>query len=228
MKKPIITLLLLLMFSISFSALADDKNKIPEYTVEGLKLVPNTKSMALVWAEPGAELSQYDRVYLVEPYVAFKKNWRRDQNRGRMKITTNDMERIKNDVRELFMEVFTAELTEGGYTLAQERAEDVLIVKPAIIDLDVIAPDVMTSGRSNTYTTHAGAMTLYLELYDSETDDLLAKTLDRRSDPESAFMQWQTGTANRIAAKNIMKPWAKTLREALDKAREPVSEEAGD
>lgn len=228
MKKPIITLLLLLMFSMSFSALADDKNKIPEYTVEGLKLVPNSKSMALVWAEPGAELTQYARVYLVEPYVAFKKNWQRDQNRGRLKVTTTDMERIKTNVKELFMEVFTEELLEGGYTLAQERAEDVLIVKPAIVDLDVNAPDTMTAGRSTTYSTSAGSMTLYLELYDSETDDLLAKALDRKADRDSAFMQWQTGTTNRAAAKRLMKPWATALREALDRAREPSSQESGE
>ena len=228
MKKLLITLFLLLLFSASLSAVADDKNKIPEYTVEGLKLVPNTKNMALVWAEPGAELTQYKRVYLVEPYVAFKKNWKRDQNRGRLKISSSDMERIKTNVKDLFMEVFTEELMEGGYTLAQERAEDVLIVKPAIVDLDVNAPDIRSSSMNSTYTTSAGSMTLYLELYDSETDDLLAKALDRKADRESAFMQWQTGTANRAAAKRLMKPWAKALREALDKAREPVSQEAGD
>ena len=228
MKRPLITLLSLLLLSVPFSATADDKNKIPEYTVEGLKLVPNTKNMALVWAEVGAELTQYDRVDLVEPYVAFKKNWKRDQNRGRLKISSSDMERIKTNVKDLFMEVFTEELMEGGYTLAQERAEDVLIVKPAIVDLDVNAPDIMSASRSNTYTTSAGSMTLYLELYDSETDDLLAKALDRKADRESAFMQWQTGSANRAAAKRLMKPWAKALREALDNAREPVSQEAGD
>ncbi len=66
----------------SIATIAKSKKEIPEYTVEGLKLVPNTKNIALVWAEPGANLSQYDRVYLTEPYVAFKKNWKRDQNRG--------------------------------------------------------------------------------------------------------------------------------------------------
>lgn len=119
---------------------AKSKTEIPEYTVEGFKLVPDTKNIALVWAEPGADLSQYNRVYLVEPYVAFKKNWQRDQNRGSIRGSSRDIERIKKGVQELFMEVFTEELEKGGYTLANERAEDVLLVKPAIIDLDVNAP----------------------------------------------------------------------------------------
>jgi len=129
------------------------------------------------------------------------------------------MERIKKNVSELFLEVFTEELKSGGYTLANERAPDVLIVKPAIIDLYVNAPDVRTAGRTETFTTSAGSMTLYLELYDSETDDLLAKALDPKVDRDSGLMQWQTKVANYTAAKRMMKPWAKALRNGLDEAR---------
>ena len=222
MKKSFL-LLTLLTLSMAFTPVfaKKDDDKIPEYTVEGLKRVPDTKGTALVYAEPGANLAQYDRVYLVEPYVAFKKNWQRDQNRGvSMRVTTKDMDRIKANVADLFMEVFTEELAEGGYTLATERAADVLIVKPAIIDLNVHAPDTMSAGRSSTYTQSAGSMTLYLELYDSETDDLLAKALDSAADRQSAYMQWQTGPANRQAGKRMMKPWAEALRKGLDRARE--------
>jgi len=220
MKKLLLILSLIFLGTTPMAGIAKDKNEIPEYTVEGLKLVPNTKNIALVWAEPGANLSQYDRVYLVEPFVAFKKNWKRDQNRGSIKVNSSDMERIKKNVADLFMEVFTEELTKGGYTLANERAEDVLIVKPAIIDLYVNAPDVRTAGRTNTFTTSAGSMTLYLELYDSETDDLLAKALDPRADRDAGYMQWQTKVANYTAAKRMMQPWAEALRKGLDEARD--------
>lgn len=225
MKSLLIFLTIVVTGLASFATLAKDKKEIPEYTVEGLKLVPDTKNIALVWAEPGANLSQYERVYLVEPYVAFKKNWQRDQNRSLgMKVRTNDMDRIKIRVKELFMEVFTEELEKGGYTLATERAEDVLIVKPAIIDLNVNAPDIQSAGRTNTYTTSAGSMTLYMELYDAETDDLLAKAMDPTADRDSGFMQWQTGPANRAAGKRMMKPWAEALRKGLDRAKQETGE----
>jgi len=219
-KKTLLIISIILLGMVSLSTAAKSKNEIPEYTVEGLKLVPDTENIALVWAEPGANLSQYDRVYLVEPYVAFKKNWKRDQNRGSLRVSSSDMERIKKNVSELFMEVFTAELEKGGYTLANVRAEDVLIVKPAIIDLDVNAPDVRTAGRASTFTTSAGSMTLYLELYDSETDDLLAKALDVKAERDSGYMEWQTRVANYAAAKRMMQPWAEALRKGLDKARD--------
>lgn len=220
MKKLMTVMAVSIVALSSVVALAKDKSGIPEYTVEGLKLVPGTEEIALLWAEPDANLSQYNRVYLVEPYVAFTKNWQRDQNRASgLRIKSSDMERIKSDVKNLFMEVFTKELQDGGYTLVTERAEDVLIVKPAIVNLDVNAPDIMTASRSSSYASSAGSMTLYVELYDSETDDLLAKALDAREDPDNGFMTWQTGPANRAAAKRMMKPWAEALRNALDRAR---------
>ena len=224
MKKLLIILSFILLGTMSVTTIAKNKKELPEYTVEGLKRVPNPKNLAIVYAEEGADLSQYDRVYLVEPYVAFKKNWQRDQNRGTIRVKTSDMDRIKVNVKELFMEVFTEELEKGGYELASERAEDVLIVKPAIIDLNVNAPDIRTAGRTNTYTDYAGSMTLYIELYDSETDDLLAKALDPTADRQTGFMQWQTGPANRAAGKRMMRPWAEALRKGLDRAREETGQ----
>jgi len=225
LNKSLVLLPVLLLCTFSATVSAQGKSDIPQTTIEGLKLVENTKQMAYVWAQPGADLSQYERVYIAEPLVAFKKNWQRDQNRGHIKVRTSDMERIKNNVAGLFIEVFTEELAKGGYTLANERAEDVLLVRPAIIDLDVTAPDVRTTARSQSFTTSAGSMTLYVELVDSETGDMLAKALDRRADRDTGSMQWQTGPANRAAAIRIMRPWAEALRDALDEAREVTQAE---
>jgi hypothetical protein len=218
--KFLLFLSILILGALPAAVWADSDSDVPQTTIEGLKLVENPKQMAYVWAQPGADLSQYERVYIAEPLVAFKKNWQRDQNRGHIKVRSSDMERIKNNVAGLFIEVFTEELGKGGYTLANERAEDVLLVRPAIIDLDVTAPDVRSTARSQSYATSAGSMTLYVELIDSETGDMLAKALDRRADRDTGTLQWQTGPANRAAALRIIRPWAEALREALDEARE--------
>ena len=78
---------------------------------------------------------------------------------------------------------------------------------------------------NSTYTTSAGSMTLYLELYDSETDDLLAKVLDPKMDRNSGYMQWQTRVSNRAAGVRMMRPWAIALRNGLDEARKSKAEE---
>ena len=61
-------------------------------------------------------------------------------------------------------------------------------------------------------------LSLYLELYDSETDDLLAKAVDPTHDRDNGYMQWQTKVSNRAAAKRMMQPWAEALRKGLDEA----------
>lgn len=204
------------------------KEEPPEVTVEGLHRVPDT-DLALVYADPEADLSSYHRVQLVEASVAFKKNWLRDQRSrspGSLNVTSKDVERIKSDLAAEFRKVFTETLQEGGYEVTDETADDVLLVRPAIVNLDVNAPDVGYAGRSTIYTQSAGEMTLYVELYDSVTGDLLAKAMDRRSDPHAGFYTWTNRATNKAAADKILKGWATILVNALDeaKAAKPATE----
>jgi len=226
MKRTLILLITVSLGILSFSALSNDEWEFPEYTVEGLRRIPNPESLTVVYAEPGANLAQYQRVYITEPYVAFKKNWQRTQNNNLgTKISTSDMGRIKKSVGELFMEVFTKELADGGYELTSDRAEDVLIVKPAVLDLDINVPDSMGAGRSRAYSRDTGSMTLYIELYDSKTDDLLAKAMDKRVGRDSVYMYSQSRPAIRSEARSMMEPWAEALRKGLDRAHEETGEE---
>ena len=206
---------------------------VPEVTVEGLQLIKDS-NLALVYAEPGINLGQYSKVYLDDAYIAFKKNWQRDQNRHHpQKVKAEDMARMKAELSSLFREVFSRTLGEGGYELVTERAVDVLLLKPAIINLDVVAPDTMEkvrpgtgreaglghANRGNSYSETTGEMTLYLELYDSLTDDLIAKALDRKIDRQTGYFQWQNRVTNRAAANRILQVWATVLKEGLDEAR---------
>ncbi len=212
---------LLLGLGLNTSILAADE--LPEITEDGLHKMKDT-NLGLVYADPEADLSVYNRIKLLDASVAFKKNWQRDQNRSYAhKVRPNDMERIKGDVARLFREVFTEELTEGGYELTEETGEDVLLVRPAIINLDVTAPDVSSATRGYQFSESAGEMTLYVELFDSETGAIIAKAMDRKRDRERGYMQWQTRVTNTAAAKRILKSWAKTLRDGLDEARAVAS-----
>jgi len=195
------------------------KKNLPAINDEGMELVKNS-DLATVYADPGADLSIYNRIWLQDATVAFKKNWQRDQNRGHsLKVQNKDMERIKIDVATLFREIFTEELLDGGYELVEENGDDVLVVKPAIVDLDVIAPDVQRVGRETSYSESAGEMTLNLELFDSTTGDKIAKATDRKRDYRRGWVQWRTSVSNRADARRLMKPWAEALRSALDEAK---------
>jgi hypothetical protein len=208
-----------LVLSIAAISPAWAKKNLPAVNDEGMELVKDS-DLATVYADPGADLSIYNRVWLQDATVAFKKNWQRDYNRNtRDRVRTKDMEKIQDDVATLFRETFTKELLDGGYELAEEAGDDVLIVKPAIVDLDVIAPDIQRSSRTLNFSESAGEMTLRLELFDSITGDKIAKATDRKRDYEKGFVEWRTSVDNRAVARRMMVSWAKALRSALDEAR---------
>jgi Tfp pilus assembly ATPase PilU len=136
-----------------------------------------------------------------------------------MRVKDRDMEKIQSEVAELFKDIMTKELIEGGYEMADEPGEDVLLVKPAIVDLDVFAPDIQTASRVNSYSESAGEMTLNLELFDSVTNDKIAKATDRQRDWRQGYMQWRTKVSNRADARRMITVWAKALTSALNEAR---------
>ncbi len=70
----------ILFLSFVTVAAAAKKEEPPQVTEDGLHLVPDSK-LALVYADPEADLGFYSKVYLVEATVTFKKNWARDQRR---------------------------------------------------------------------------------------------------------------------------------------------------
>lgn len=212
---------LALLLSFSTALLAKKDVELPEVTEDGLVRVPDSR-MAVVYVDPEASLEPYAKVMLLEAYVAFKKNWRRDQNSSsvsRIGVTSNDMERIKTQMAKEFNEVFSETLEKGGYPVVEQAGEDVLLIRPAIVDLNPTAPDTMKSGMSRTYTQSAGDMSLYIELYDSQTGDIIAKALDKRVDGRhDGYYSWANPASNRHAAKKILSGWAEILLDALNEA----------
>ena len=197
------------------------KDDAPEVSIEGLELVEKNRR-GEIYADPDIDWSLYTQVVLDPATVAFRRNWQRDQNRYHsFKVNAKDMEKIKTSLSELFDDVFTKELGEnGGYTIADQAGDDVMRIKPAIIDLDVHAPDTMSSpGRTTQFTESVGKMTLKLEIYDSVTGGLIAILSDRREAPRRGYMQWTSSVNNRAEAQRMLQRWAKDLVKRLDEAR---------
>lgn len=209
------------MMTLSASAA---QSELPDVTEDGLHRLEGSK-LAIVYAEPGASLAGYSAVKLLDATVAFKKNWMRDQRKrsaSPLSVTTNDVEKIKNDLAREFQTVFIEALQAAGYPVTDAAAEDVLLLRPAIINLDVTAPDTGKAGRSYSMSASAGEMTLYLELYDSVTGDLIAKAMDRKVDNPSrqGYYTWSNSVTNRQAALRILEGWAEILIDALNEAHQ--------
>ena len=193
----------------------------PQVSKDGLQLQKQTKQR-LVYLKPGATFSQYNRVAILECYVEFRKNWARDYNSEHQslenQVTNQDIERMKSALSTEFKKVFVNELTRGGYQVVDSTAPDVLVLRPALVNVDVTAPDLMTANMERTVVKSAGEMTLYLELWDSTTNSILARVMDAEAD-QQPFAQPANRVTNTAAADTILKSWADELRGHLDAVR---------
>ena len=196
----------------------------PATSPEGLVLQPDTKAGA-IYLKPGASLKGYQVFGVTDCEVAFRKNWLRDQNSNRLdlsdRVTQEDVDRIKDALSEQCESAFRAALQEAPpYTVVDEfeNGEQVLVLRPSIVNLDIAAPDTMSTGISRSYTTSAGEMTLILEMLDATTGELLVRVIDKKKGLESGRMQWTNSVTNRADADRALNSWAKQLRSALDNA----------
>jgi hypothetical protein len=203
---------------LAYSSAVPAADTPPEVTQDGLHLRKSTKS-TLVYVKPGATLSQYSKVAILECPVEFDKNWQREYNSSAStRVSDSDMDRIKKGLSDEFKKVFSKELTKGGYEVVDSAAPDVLVLRPAIVNLRVTAPDLMTPGISRTVVRSAGSMTLYLELWDSVSNTILARAMDAQGD-QGMGGQMSSSVSNTAAADTILRRWADILRDRLDAAR---------
>ena len=198
------------------TALADDATV---NLFDNLVPVKDAK-VGMAYIDPKADFSVFKRVMILEPFVAFRSNWQRDQNRGsrRNRVSTRDMERIKSDTANLLRDVFIEQLqADGGFEIVEEGGDDVLLIRPAIIDLDITAPDTMSAGRSRTFTASAGAATIYIELFDSVSGQIIGRAADRQTvRSRGGAVTWSNRVTNSAEARRMFRGWADTLRAFLD------------
>jgi hypothetical protein len=210
------SLLLLATACLLSGVAAAKKEELPAVSHDGLELRKG-KVAEVLYVRPGVDFSGYKRFAILECPVAFSKDWERERKTGAMRVSQKDMEEMKAGLSAEFLKIFTDELqNKGGYTIVAEGAEDVLILRPAIIDLEVSAPDNMSAGRSYTLSESAGGMTLYLEVFDSVTGQILARAIDRQEDRGMGRIQWQNKVTNKAEADKILRRWAGALRARLD------------
>lgn len=179
----------------------------------------SSRSFDELSVDPTLRLDDYAAVFIVEPTVAFRDRWQRNQNRyDKTRVTDRDVVRIQSDMSRLLTDVLGTEFTQAGFALAEAPGNGVLVVEPAIVELDIVAPDTPNSSRSFTYSDSAGSMTLILALRDGATGRVLLSLSDRKRDPQRGFFEWRTRPYNTLIARNMMRGWAGDLLDELDEA----------
>ena len=194
-------------------------SELPETTHDGLVLQEDAE-VGAAYVRPGASLAPYGRLLLLDCYVAFSKDWQKAHNRDAIslgqRVSADDMAEIKEKMAAEFRKIFTEELAEeGGFAIVEAVAPDVLILRPAIINLNPVAPDVGSPHWSHTLVTSVGQMTLFLELYDGPTGEIIARILDPESGDRGGMAMEANRATNKRETDRILRDWADQLREAL-------------
>ena len=187
-----------------------------EVSFDGLHKVDNPRA-SMAWARPDFDISEYTKIWLVGAGIEY----RQVKNRGRMArsgsgpyfIDDRSRERFENNVTE----VFTEEMAKTKrFELVDGPGPDVLMVRGSLLNVTSYVPPE-TVGRSEIFLRSVGEATLVLELRDSETGTILARSIDRRAAEQAGGgMQSSNTVTNSAEARRLIRRWAVQLREALD------------
>jgi hypothetical protein len=211
-------------------ALADDQSW-PAQSQDGLTL-RKTLEHGAVYIKDGADLSQYKSVGLLECYVQFAKDWAREYNENEpdltLQITPEVEKRIATWLSEEFNKDFVKELSKNNdFQIVTQQGPGVLMLRPALMNVIVTAPDLNAPTPSAEIVTSAGQMTLYLELWDGGTSTLIARVIDGEADNSWGGMGVQADSvSNKAAADVMLDNWADRLRKGLDAIRAADAERA--
>jgi hypothetical protein len=213
--RLVLSLATVLVLGSAFAATQADLDKALSY--DGLQKITVT-GIDLAYARPGASLASYDRVKLDPIDVAFRKDWNPTRPGSRIKVSSEERENIRTGVAKIVYEEFVKELqNKSVYKVVDSVGPDVLRVKVKILNLYVNA-DTATSGRSVQYTVSPAEMTLFAELYDSETGEVIARVVDRTEGRSTPGLSFNNSVANTADARFAASEWARILRNGLDKA----------
>jgi hypothetical protein len=189
---------------------------------EGLVRVRSPK-IELVYLAPEADFRPYTQVLLEPSEMAMRANWLRDQRRRSAaslggQPTERDIARALERGQQQFDSYFADAFTKAGFTIATEPGPDVLRVRSAVADIDVVAPDVGGAGRNRTYSQEAGSGTLVVEVRDSLSNALLGRAVERRTAGDNG--PWlRTAASNRADFDRVFRRWAETSAEGLVELR---------
>lgn len=214
LPSRLLPVLVLLMLAVPAVATVD-REAYPTAAPSGLE-EKNSREFDILYIKPGFEPGAYGKLIIEEPQVSMDDNW---QWNFRHEVSRRDLDRIHGQASAILREQFADKLTgRKGLTLVDAGAAGtgVLRLKPALIDLNLRAPDLAGGQHKDTWVRSAGDATLYLDLYDADSGELLLRAIDRdRARYHERFYQANRATNYRDLSIMVSR-WASALRRHLD------------
>jgi len=190
-----------------------------ELSFDGLHKVDNSQA-DVAWARPDFDISGYTKIWLVGAGIEY----RQAKNRGRTSVDRTRGgpyfidDKSRAQFEELVGKVFKEELEKiEKFELVDGPGPDVLMMRGGLLDVTSYVPPDPVGGRSVVYLSSVGEATLVLELRDSETGTILARSVDRRAaETIGGTFTRSNSVTNSAEARRLIRFWATRLREGLD------------
>jgi len=187
-----------------------------EVSAEGLYRVDNSK-VKMVWVKPGLNLSGYTKIKLVGDGIEYRAvrpargTKRANSSRSAFPLDAKQRARLESMVGEAFRDEISRS---KHYTIVEDEGPEVLEVRGALFGVvSNVPPDIRD--RGDIYLTRIGEAGLIIELRDSESNEILARSIERRwVDPVVAVRS--NPATNMSEARREIRRWATLLRERLD------------
>jgi hypothetical protein len=216
----LILALLLSGFSIAFAADKDTLNK-GDTTTDGLTITKSTR-VTQTEIKKGIVWSEYTKYKITPVEVSFRKNWQKDHNQRQVslsqQVTEKDMAGIRESIGKIaYEELDKALQKKGNLTKTDTDDSKTLLFKFKVINLDIYAPEVLSSQLTIHYIRQAGKATLFLEVYDAVSGEILGRWVDTREDPDRGYFDWANRITNNERMRIVIITWANRLVEGLDK-----------
>ena len=186
----------------------------------GMKVIQHDRGEEMQVATD-VDWNSYTKIILHSAPVAFKENWRSNQERihGK-KMRDEDVERIQAAVSDQLAKAMFKTLSErGGYEMTSESGPGVLVFMPNVIDLDVAETGWVQNSILESLPDTRGSMTTELVIRDAMSDRLLAVGWQDQSDPRQGDMEMTISVSNASAFRLMSQNFADWVLRQLEKAR---------
>lgn len=190
-----------------------------ETSFDGLNKVENSQADA-AWARSDIDLSGYTKLLPVTAGFQYTPT----KNRGRTQMERNrgGPYFIDEDTREQFEAAVSKEFQDAfakleNWEFVTEPGPDVLIVYGGLLDISSSVPPNYIEGRNRIYVSTVGEATLVLELRDSESGTVLARSVDRRAAERAGGQMFESNrVTNASEVRRLARFWAERLIASLD------------
>jgi hypothetical protein len=189
-----------------------------EITFDGLHRVNDTLNRK-VWIKPEIDLSQYDKIMFEGAGIHYREaesKSRYDRSASSFALDARQKERLEKAVSEVMVDEMQGI---KNYAITEEAGPGVLKVSIALIDVISRIPPELTSARSEVYLDNLGSAVFVVEVADSNTNEVLARTVDGRN-VQPVVMQESNPVTNTMEVKRSVRVWGSRLRSALDDLHE--------